>query len=54
MARKLPDELYGFKIDWVKREVWTDCGDWYYDYCLTFAEVAQLAKYIEKGIQDEK
>lgn len=54
MAQKRPDELYGFKIDWVKREIWTNCGDWYYDYCLTFAELAQLAKYIEKGIQDGK
>lgn len=53
IEQKRPDELYGFKIDWVKREIWTNCGDSYFDYRLTFVELAQLAKYIEKGMEDE-
>lgn len=47
-----PEELYGFDIDWVKREIWTNCGDPYYDYYITFTELAQLAKYIESGVQN--
>lgn len=49
MAQKQSDELFGLKIDWVEREIWTDCGDYYFDYCLTFEELAQLVKYIENG-----
>ena len=46
-------ELFGFNIDWTKREVWTNCGDYYYDYSISFSELIQLVKYIDNEIRRE-
>lgn len=36
------DETTLFEIDWEQRTVRTACGDFYYDYDISFDEIAEL------------
>jgi hypothetical protein len=45
------EDLCGFQIWWDEQKVWTDTGDDYMDYNISFDDFIKLAKYIEKGKQ---
>lgn len=38
---------YQFLIDFDKEEVETNCGDFYYDYSISFDNIIKLADYIK-------
>lgn len=41
-------QSYIFIADFNKREVCTNCGDFYYDYSINFDDFIKFAKFIEK------
>lgn len=39
-----------FEIDWEAGEVRTRCGDFYYDYSISFEEIGRLSGVIADGV----
>lgn len=46
-ADKYPD-AYNLLIDFENREVTTNCGDFYYDYTVSFDDFIKVAEYIKE------
>ena len=40
-------ETYNLLIDFDKREVSTNCGDFYYDYSISFDDFIKVAEFIK-------
>ena len=45
---------YQFLIDFDKEEVVTNCGDYYYDYSISFDNIIKLADYIKSRRKNER
>lgn len=42
-----------FTIDWERKAITTDCGDFYYDYDISFADVKRLYETIKSRLEGE-
>lgn len=42
-----------FEIDWEEGEVMTKCGDFYYDYSISFEDIGRLSGRIAEGIGEK-
>ena len=42
-----------FEIDWEAGEVSTKCGDFYYDYSISFEDIGRLSGRIAEGIGEK-
>ena len=49
-AEKYPT-CYALKADFDKKEVTTNCGDFYYDYSINFDDFLKFAKHIEERLK---
>lgn len=49
-AEKYQD-CYILKADFDKKEVTTNCGDFYYDYSISFDDFIKFAKHIEERLK---
>ena len=43
-----PNELYNFGINWNEEVIYTECGDPYYDYEISFDDFIKFADFIKK------